>query len=136
MANDEYRMTKEIQMSEARMSPALGIWSLVILSSLVIGHSSFGADAPSVSRDIRPILSQHCFKCHGPDQQKNGLRLDDRSVATRAVKSGKTPIVPGRVEASELLRRVTSTDPDERMPHEGEALSAQQIAKLHAWIAN
>src|SRR6185503_20850547 len=100
-------------MSELRMSPPTAdIRPSVILLSLVIGHWSFGADTPSFSRDIRPILSQHCFKCHGPDQQKNGLRLDDRSIATRAVKSGKTPIVPRKVGESELLRRVTSTDPD------------------------
>ena len=114
------------------MSKKLGQFLLFV----ILPFSGLAADSVNFSRDIRPILSQHCFKCHGPDQQKNGLRLDDRSVATRAVKSGKTPIVPGKTDESELIRRVTSTDPDERMPHEGEPLITQQITKLREWIAS
>ncbi len=134
-------------MSEARVAlpakaPALNrwtlvIWALVILSSFVIRHSSLAADPVSFSRDIRPILSQHCFKCHGTDQQKSRLRLDDRAVATRPAKSGETPIVPGQPGASELLRRVTSKGEDEVMPppKENKPLTAGQIEKLRQWIA-
>src|SRR5689334_19295201 len=65
--------------------------------------------------DILPILSSKCFTCHGPDPsaRKAGLRLDQRDLATKKARSGATPIVPGDVEHSELLRRILADD-DER----------------------
>ena len=65
------------------------------------------------NRDIRPILSANCFRCHGPDSasRKADLRFDRREVA---IKIGA--IVPGDVAKSELVRRINSTDPDEQMP--------------------
>ncbi len=97
-----------------------------------------GADTISFTRDIRPILSQHCFKCHGMDQQKGKLRLDDRAAATKPAKSDEIAIVPGKPDASELLRRVTSDDPDEVMPppKEKKPLTPAQIETLRAWIAS
>jgi len=87
-------------------------------------------------RDVRPILSGRCFKCHGPDEasRKADLRLDVRTGATKKRKKGFA-IQPGSPEASELMRRVSSTDTDERMPPEGDALSALEIEALRAWIA-
>ena len=110
---------------------------LIFLPHIFLPSLSRAADAPGFSRDIRPILSQHCFKCHGPDQQKGKLRLDDRAVATKPAKSGEVAIVPGKPDASELLLRVMSKDDDEVMPprKENKPLTAEQIAKLRAWIA-
>ncbi|MDQ3623083.1 MAG: PSD1 and planctomycete cytochrome C domain-containing protein [Verrucomicrobiota bacterium] len=99
------------------------------------GLRAFAAEPPSFSGDIRPILSQHCFKCHGPDKQKSELRLDVRDAALKPAESGERAIVPGQPEASELLLRVTSHDKDEVMPPKDEPLTAEQIAKLRAWIA-
>lgn len=93
------------------------------------------AESPSFSGDIRPILSQHCFKCHGPDKQKAELRLDVRDAALKPAESGERAIVPGQPAASELLLRVTSHDKDEVMPPKNEPLTAEQIATLRAWIA-
>src|SRR5204862_1237009 len=87
------------------------------------------------ARDVRPILSQHCFKCHSTDQQKGGLRLDGSERATAELKSGHKAIVPGKAEASELMRRVTSTDEDEVMPQKGARLSEAQVATLREWIS-
>lgn len=92
--------------------------------------------AVSYARDVRPILSQHCFKCHGTDQQKGGLRLDQSDPAMAKLESGARAIVPGDVNASELLRRITSTDEDEVMPQKSPRLSDGQTATLREWIAS
>ncbi len=70
------------------------------------------------NRDIRPILSDACFHCHGPDknERKAGLRLDLREEAVKESKSGEFPIVPGHPEKSDLVRRILTDDADERMP--------------------
>src|SRR6185295_4906649 len=67
------------------------------------------------NRDIRPILSDTCYKCHGPDakQVKGGLRLDLRDVATKPMKSGEVAIVPKNTAKSELVRRITAKNPDD-----------------------
>src|SRR5436853_622200 len=70
------------------------------------------------NRDIRPIFSDTCFQCHGPDekQRKAGLRLDIRADALKAGKSGEVAIVPGKPELSEIIKRVLTTDEDDLMP--------------------
>src|SRR5689334_17120851 len=78
---------------------------------------SADADSPAVdfSRDVLPILSNNCFACHGPDAdaRKADLRLDRKESALRA----EEPIIePGKSAESELIRRLTTEDPDERMP--------------------
>ena len=87
---------------------------------------------------IRPILSDRCFKCHGPDQaaRQSDLRLDDRASAT-VDRGGYAAIVPGDVEASELWLRVNHHDPDERMPPSDSGkkpLTAQEKSMLRQWI--
>src|SRR6266542_1414040 len=70
------------------------------------------------NRDIRPILSDHCYACHGPDEnkRKGGLRLDRQEDALKTVKSGNRAIVPGDLEKSTLVKRLASPDADELMP--------------------
>ncbi len=90
-------------------------------------------------RDIRPLLSRHCFKCHGPDDKarKAKLRLDLRDDALRPAKSGKPAIVPGKPGDSELLRRITTTDAGDLMPppETKHPLTDAQKKILHRWIA-
>lgn len=98
-----------------------------------------GAIGPNFTRDVRPILSEHCFKCHGPDDvaRQAKLRLDLREAALAKTESGSTPIVPGRPEASEVLRRILSHDADEVMPppSANKALSEEKKRILRDWIA-
>jgi cytochrome c553 len=87
---------------------------------------------------IKPILSDRCFACHGPDQakQKAGLRLDIADQAYATLKSGKRAIVPGDLRDSELFRRIVSTDPEVIMPTPEShlSLSADEKATLLRWI--
>ncbi|WP_425398543.1 DUF1553 domain-containing protein [Aeoliella sp.] len=95
-------------------------------------------DKLDFNRDIRPILSDACFHCHGNDQstREAELRLDLWESATAELPSGARAIVPGDLEASELVARIT-TDDGSRMPPEdsGKHLSAEQIELLKRWIA-
>jgi len=86
------------------------------------------------NRDIRPVLSDKCYTCHGPGTQLGGLRFDREEAAKQALRTGHTAIVPGDAGASELLRRVTSTDPKVRMPQRGEPLDEREVALLRRWI--
>ena len=94
---------------------------------------------PGFNRDIRPILSDACFHCHGPDQntREAGLRLDVRDDATSATESGAVAIVPGHPEKSEVVRRIFSTDEDDRMPPDRshKSLTPRQKEVLSHWIA-
>src|SRR6187399_1949244 len=75
-------------------------------------------DTVRYRRDILPILSDRCFKCHGPDSatRKAGLRLDQSDAAKSALDSGATAIVPGKAAESALVERIMSKDADEMMP--------------------
>ena len=90
-------------------------------------------------RDVLPILSQKCFACHGLDEEARQaeLRLDQFEFATSDEETGTAAIVPGKPSDSELLRRVSSSDPDLRMPPEdhGESLTPEQVATLRHWIS-
>ena len=95
--------------------------------------------APSTSnRDIRPLLSDRCFACHGPDEgsREAGLRLDEKESAYSELESGETAIVPGDSEASSLVDRITVDDPDFRMPppDAGKGLKPDEIALLTRWV--
>ena len=91
-------------------------------------------DEVHFSRDIRPILNQNCMPCHGGVRQKNGISFLFREEALGTGKSGKRTIVPGKPNESELIARVTSSDPEARMPYHAPPLSAQQIDLLRRWI--
>ena len=112
--------------------------AISVLTGLALAFPAEAEQAIDFNREIRPILSNKCFACHGPDDGKRqaGLRLDDAKVATAALESGAIAIVPGKLENSELIQRITSTDESERMPpaESGKTLSAEEIAALREWI--
>ena len=89
------------------------------------------------NRDIRPILSDRCYQCHGPDgaKRKANLRLDQES-SSKSVRDGRRAIAPGDLEASELYQRITAEDDSERMPpvKSGKTLSAAEIERIGRWI--
>jgi hypothetical protein len=122
------------------------IASVAGLVILLAVRSSNAAQTPrdtlskiDFNRDIRPLLTENCFKCHGPDDdaRKARLRFDVRADALKPAKSGQVAIVPGSPERSELIARITATDLDDRMPpiKSGKKLTPNQIELLRHWIA-
>ena len=112
----------------------------VVVAALLAGGlagSTSAAEPVDFSRDIRPILSDNCFECHGPDseQRQAELRLDTRDGLFRKTNEYSS-VVPGDLAKSELFRRITSADSDEIMPpsDSGRTLTAEQISLIKAWI--
>ena len=127
-------------LSEGQLPDAL---TLLTLRASILGcvllllpaTATFAAEPLEYNRDIRPILADNCFRCHGADgaAREAELRLDQQSSA---IESGA--LTPGKPDASELLRRILSDDPDERMPPPAtrQALSDEERAKLRQWITD
>src|SRR5712692_3470577 len=105
------------------------LWPLVFgfatghLANCLAGAPASASAAVDFKRDVFPIFIKRCSECHGPDQQKSKLRLDNKADAFRGGKSGQPTIVPGKSSESEIIRRVTTTDPDDVMPNKGERLT-------------
>ena len=118
-------------------SLAAGAKLLFFVWVIASATESLADDNVDFGRDIRPILSDHCFQCHGPDtnNREAALRLDVRESAM-AKRDDRHAVVPGEPDQSELVRRITSTDPDQRMPPPEfeRRLSATQIELISRWI--
>jgi Protein of unknown function (DUF1553)/Protein of unknown function (DUF1549)/Planctomycete cytochrome C len=122
------------------MMPDRPTCSLLVAMAIAWGCADRAvADPPAVdfNRDIRPILSETCYQCHGPDanRRKADLRLDSRDGLFRAA-DGSTIVVPGKPEESELWLRIASDDPETRMPppKAGKPMPAAQVALIRRWI--
>ena len=111
---------------------------LTLVGLIITSAVSTAAEKVVFNRDVRPILSDRCFACHGPDDAKreSGLRLDRAAEATAELSGGTRAIVPGKPDESELLARITSTDPDVVMPppHLGKPVTPAEAAILRRWI--
>jgi hypothetical protein len=109
-----------------------------VLCGLIRAAAAAGpGDSIRFDRDIRPILAENCFACHGPGAQEAGLRLDSAEAATRLLESGARAIDPAATAASEILVRIAAADPDVVMPppHSKKTLTAAQQELLRRWIA-
>src|SRR2546427_9970396 len=115
-------------------------FNLVRASLLSSVFLSWPASAQvSFNRDIRPIMSDTCFRCHGPDKSARlmDLRLDIRDEALKPLVDGKIPIVPGKPEQSEIIRRIFASDQSEIMPPEyaHKTLTQAQKETIRQWVA-
>ncbi|MCE9552302.1 MAG: PSD1 and planctomycete cytochrome C domain-containing protein [Planctomycetes bacterium] len=114
------------------------VLSGALACSLSWNSSAIAGDAISYTRDVRPILAAKCFACHGPDKgsRQGDLRLDTQAGAT-AKREGRPALQPGAPDKSELIHRITSHDPDERMPppEANKVLTPTEIETLRRWIA-
>src|SRR5687768_12448218 len=105
------------------------------VGALLLGRGPILADARvDFDRDIKPILANRCYECHGEKKQKSGIRFDRKASVFDGGDAGKPLIIPGKGSDSILLQRVTTDDEDEVMPPKGDRLSAEQITLLRSWI--
>jgi mono/diheme cytochrome c family protein len=113
--------------------------SLVLACLLVVcvtaggGPHAAADDAQDAHAPARAILTARCVECHGADSQESGLRLDSRAAMLKGGDFGPAA-VSGKGTQSELVRRITTTNPEQMMPPEGERLSKEEIAAITAWI--
>jgi mono/diheme cytochrome c family protein len=114
---------------------ALALWPLLVPRAAE-GQAAKGRI--DFSRQIRPILSENCFECHGPDDRarKARLRLDTKQGAFGRLRHGGHAVVPGKAAESELVVRITAADPSERMPpaKSKKRLTPEQIDLLRRWV--
>src|SRR5438552_821185 len=91
---------------------------LAIFFAVLTARVYAGQGSVDFNRDIRPILSDRCFTCHGPDEakRKSKMRLDIRDEAFKPAKSGLVPIIAGKAEQSELIKRITAVADEDHMP--------------------
>src|SRR5262245_24155722 len=115
--------------------PSRSFIAICALSAMGMGFGTASADDLAVNfvGDIKPVLARRCFACHGPNKHEGGLRLDKPDAALAELDSGLHAIVPGKADESALLARVSSTDEAERMPPEGNPLTAKEIDALRQW---
>jgi hypothetical protein len=105
-----------------------------ICSALIVFPCTKTNAEVDFSRDVRPILNEHCTKCHGGIRAKSGLNLINKESVFGAAESGLIPVLPGNLERSELIRRINITDEEERMPPK-KSLNKKQIETLNQWVA-
>ena len=120
-----------------------GCTTLTLLAGLALGGPApvqAGGAKPTppgqvrfFETSIRPLLAEHCYRCHGPDRQKAGLRLDSGEGLLRGGDSGAPPVVAGRPEESLLIRAVGYQDDALKMPPK-QRLSDRQVADLTRWV--
>jgi len=122
----------------ARLVLAWPVMLSTLCAALALPRAAAADERVDFNRDVRPILSNNCFACHGPDEAALSaeLRLDKPEAATTALPSGAVAIVPGKPNESELLARITAADDSLRMPPAefGKRLSPADIATLRKWI--
>src|SRR4051812_12699841 len=114
-------------------------WLIALLVSAAAPAVRAANGSVDFNREVRPILAGTCFKCHGPEEgaRKAGLRLDVREFAVKPLKkTGDVAIVPGKADASELIKRITTADEDDVMPPAKHAarLTEAQVKTLRAWV--
>jgi hypothetical protein len=129
------------------LPPNFRLWSVALLMAGGAAMTARGVEKLDLSklppatmrpvdfaRDIQPILESRCLKCHGPEKQKGGWRVDLKEVAMTGGDEHAPNIIPGKSAESPVIHFVAGLDEDTKMPSKGDPLSAEQIGLLRAWI--
>jgi hypothetical protein len=108
---------------------------LLAIASAIFGYAfMFANDPVDYATEVKPLLNKKCISCHGGVKKKGGFSLLFRQEALDTTESGKPAIIPGEPDASEMIRRLTAHDLDERMPYHEAPLSDEEISLLRRWI--
>lgn len=106
-----------------------------LVAVVTLPHPFVAAQEPvSFRKDLAPILQESCLACHGPKKAEGGYRVDSFERVTKAGDSGSPGFEAGKLEESEAFRRMTSTDPSDRMPLEADPLPAEKIELFKRWL--
>lgn len=106
----------------------------VLIITAILAYSFMFTEKIDYNSQVKPLLNKKCISCHGGVKKKGGFSLLFRSEALANTESGKPAIVPGDADASEMIRRLTLKDPEERMPYKEHPLSEDEISLLRKWI--
>ncbi|MBX2920566.1 MAG: DUF1553 domain-containing protein [Chitinophagaceae bacterium] len=106
----------------------------VLIVALVVSTGLIGHKKVDYNTEVKPLLNKKCISCHGGVKKEAGFSVLFRNEALDTTDGGKPAIIPGSPEKSEMIRRLTSSDPEERMPYKHEPLSRQEIDMLKQWI--
>jgi hypothetical protein len=111
------------------------LWVLLFIV-VAVSVFVFSTRRPAIdfNTEVKPIFNKKCISCHGGVKKKAGFSLLFRSEAMANTESGKPAIIPGDADKSELIRRLTLKDPEERMPYKHDALSEHEISILRRWV--
>ncbi|HUQ67416.1 MAG TPA: DUF1553 domain-containing protein, partial [Flavitalea sp.] len=107
---------------------------VLIVCAFALAHFTTSEKEVEFSADVKPIINKKCIICHGGVRAKAGFSLLFRDLALAKTESGKPAIIPGDPNASELMRRISSDDPEVRMPYKHEPLSKEEISIFRKWI--
>lgn len=111
---------------------------IIVIGLLIAGFFIFRMFLPDkkidFNADVKPILNKKCISCHGGVKANAGFSVLFREEAMAPTESGKPAIIPGHPERSEMIKRITNNDPEERMPYKHDPLSKKEIRILKQWI--
>ncbi len=108
--------------------------TLALLAVVVIGIRFLGKEKVDFNTEVKPLLNKKCISCHGGVKKEGGFSILFQNEALDTTDSGRPAIIPGDPDRSEMIRRLVSKDPEERMPYNHDPLPADEIALLKRWI--
>ena len=106
----------------------------ILIAALIASTSLIGHKKVDFSAEVKPLLNKKCISCHGGVKKEGGFSVLFREEALGKTESGEPAVIPGHPEKSELIKRLTSKDPEERMPYKHDPLSEKEIEMMKQWI--